>query len=145
MDTFLAAVKLDDFFEEDNSVIQGVHLLGASHDLDMWYPYLWMLGGEILQLREGHPTKGVYWFPSYNSSEGIRGMDFLKRQVDAGIKPQDRPYLDTAFVNKNFSVMLAGSWMPGRISNRILANVGAGSWIYPHVSRYLTKQSKPQL
>jgi multiple sugar transport system substrate-binding protein len=108
-----AAVKLDDFFEEDNSVIQGVHLVGASHDLDMWYPYLWMLGGEILQLREGHPTKGVYPFPSYNSSEGVRAMEFLKRQVDAGIKPQDRPYLDIAFVNKNFSVMLAGSWMPG--------------------------------
>src|SRR5215210_2846820 len=108
-----AAVKLDDFFEEDNSVIQGVHLLGASHDLDLWYPYLWMLGGEILELREGHPTKGVYPFPSYNSSQGVKAMEFLKRQVDAGIEPQDRPYLDTAFVNKNFSVMLGGSWMPG--------------------------------
>ena len=40
------AVKLNDFFGD--RVIQGVHLLGASHDLDMWYPYLWMLGGEIL-------------------------------------------------------------------------------------------------
>ncbi|MDQ3968284.1 MAG: extracellular solute-binding protein, partial [Thermoproteota archaeon] len=74
-----AAVKLDDFFEEDSSVIQGVHLVGASYDQDMWYPYLWMLGGEILQLREGHPTKGVYWFPSYNSSEGVRALEFLKR------------------------------------------------------------------
>ena len=108
-----AAVKLDDFFEEDNNVIQGVHLLGASHDLDMWYPYLWMLGGEILELREGHPTRGVYWFPSYNSSEGVQAMELLKRQVAAGIEPQDRPYLDIAFVNRNFSVMLAGSWMPG--------------------------------
>jgi multiple sugar transport system substrate-binding protein len=108
-----AAVKLNDFFEEDNSVIQGVHLVGASHDLDMWYPYLWMLGGEILELREGHPTKDVYPFPSYNSSEGLRAMEFLKRQLDAGIQPQDRPYLDTAFINKNFSVMLGGSWMPG--------------------------------
>src|ERR671914_414036 len=106
-----AAVKLDEFFGD--RVVQGVHLVGASHDLDMWYPYLWMLGGEILELREGHPTKGVYWFPSYNSSEGVRAMEFLKRQVDAGIEPQDRPYLDIAFVNRNFSVMLAGSWMPG--------------------------------
>jgi multiple sugar transport system substrate-binding protein len=109
-----AAVKLDDFFEEeDNNVIQGVHLVGASHDLDLWYPYLWMLGGEILELREGHPTKGGYWFPTYNSSEGVRAMEFLKRQIDAGIQPQDRPYLDIAFVNRNFSVMLGGSWMPG--------------------------------
>jgi multiple sugar transport system substrate-binding protein len=36
----------------------------------------------------------------------------LKQQVDAGIKPQDRQ-LEKAFVNRNFSVMLGGSWMPG--------------------------------
>ena len=106
-----AAVKLDDFFGD--RIVQGVHLVGASHDLDLWYPYLWMLGGEILELRQGHPTKGVYWFPIYNSSEGVRAMEFLKQQVDAGIQPQDRPYLDIAFVNRNFSVMLGGSWMPG--------------------------------
>jgi multiple sugar transport system substrate-binding protein len=106
-----AAVKLDDFFGD--RIIQGVHLVGASHDLDLWYPYLWMLGGEIVELREGHPTKGVYWFPSYNSSEGVRAMEFLKQQIDADIQPQDRPYLDIAFINRNFSVMLGGSWMPG--------------------------------
>ena len=108
-----AAIKLNEFFEEDNSVIQGVHLVGASYDPDMWYPYLWMLGGEILELREGHPTKGVYWFPSYNSSEGVRAMEFLKRQIDAGIQPQEREDIETTFVNRNFSVMLGGSWMPG--------------------------------
>jgi multiple sugar transport system substrate-binding protein len=71
-----------------------------------------MLGGEILELREGHPTKGVYWFPSYNSSEGLRAMEFLKRQVDAGIQPQNRQF-ERAFANRNFSVMLADSAMPG--------------------------------
>jgi len=106
-----AAVKLKNFFGD--RLIQGVHLLGASHAPDLWYPYLWMLGGEMLERREGHPTKGVYWFPSYNSSEGVGAMEFLKQQVGAGIEPQDRPYLDRAFVNRNFSVMLAGSWMPG--------------------------------
>jgi multiple sugar transport system substrate-binding protein len=105
-----AAVKLNDFFGD--RITQGVHLRNAPHEPDMWYPYLWMLGGEILELREGHPTKGVYWFPSYNSSEGLRAMEFLKRQVDAGIEPQERQ-LEKAFTNKNFSVMLAGSWMPG--------------------------------
>jgi multiple sugar transport system substrate-binding protein len=97
-----AAVKLKNFFGD--RLIQGVHLLGASHAPDLWYPYLWMLGGEMLERREGHPTKGVYWFPSYNSSEGVRAMEFLKQQVGAGIEPQDRPYLDRAFVNRNFSV-----------------------------------------
>ncbi len=79
----------------------------------MWYPYLWMLGGEILELREGHPTKDVYWFPSYNSSEGVEALEFLKQEVDAGIEPQEREAIEPTFVNRNFSVMLAGSWMPG--------------------------------
>jgi multiple sugar transport system substrate-binding protein len=105
-----AAVKLNDFFGD--RVTQGVHLRNAPHEPDMWYPYLWMLGGEILELREGHPTKGVYWFPSYNGSEGVTAMEFLKRQVDAGIEPQERQ-LEKAFKNKNFSVILADSAMPG--------------------------------
>ena len=110
-----AAVKLKDHFGD--RVIQGVHLSGASgFDVDFWYPYLWMLGGEILELREGHPTKGVYWFPSFNSSAGVRALEFLKQQVDAGILPQESP-LERPFVNRNFSVMLGGSWMPGEFQN----------------------------
>jgi multiple sugar transport system substrate-binding protein len=105
-----AAVKLNDFFGD--RITQGVHLRNAPHEPDMWYPYLWMLGGEILELREGHPTKDVYWFPSYNSSEGVRAMEFLKQQVDAGIQPQNRQF-ERAFANRNFSVMLADSAMPG--------------------------------
>jgi multiple sugar transport system substrate-binding protein len=105
-----AAIKLDDFFGE--RIIQGVHLLGAPYEPDMWYPYLWMLGGEIIELREGHPTKGAYWFPSYNSSEGVEAMEFMKRQVDAGLQPQTE-YNEQEFENRNFSVMLGGSWIPG--------------------------------
>jgi multiple sugar transport system substrate-binding protein len=105
-----AAVKLNDFFGD--RIIQGVHLVGASHDPDLWYPYLWMLGGEIIELREGHPTKGVYWFPSYNSSEGVRAMEFLKQQIDAGIEPQREHSWGGEFANRTFPVMIEGSWMP---------------------------------
>jgi multiple sugar transport system substrate-binding protein len=105
-----AAVQLDEFFGD--RIIEGVHLRNAPHEPDMWYPYLWMLGGEIMELHEGHPTKGVYWFPSYNSSEGVRALEFIKRQLDAGVEPQERQ-LERAFANKNFSVMLADSAMPG--------------------------------
>ncbi|MFL6486653.1 MAG: extracellular solute-binding protein [Nitrososphaera sp.] len=105
-----AGVKLKEFFGD--RVTQGVHLRNPPHEPDMWYPYLWMLGGDILELRQGHPTKGVYWFPSYNSSQGVKAMDFLKQQVDAGIEPQERQF-DTAFANRNFSVILADSAMPG--------------------------------
>jgi multiple sugar transport system substrate-binding protein len=104
-----AAVKLNDFFGD--RVVQGVHLIGAPHARDLWYPYLWMLGGEIIEQREGHPTKGVYWFPSYNSSEGIRAMEFLKQQVDAGIKPQKKHSGGLEFANRTFPVMIEGSWM----------------------------------
>ncbi len=105
-----AAVKLNDVF--GGRLTQGVHLWSALYGADMWYPYLWMLGGQILELREGHPTKGVYWFPSFNSSEGVKAMEFLKRQIDAGIKPQEAQF-EKQFVDRKFAVMLAGSWMPG--------------------------------
>jgi multiple sugar transport system substrate-binding protein len=107
-----AAVKLNDFF--GYNITQGVHLVGAPHDPDMWYPYLRMLGGEILELREGHPAKGAYWFPSYNSSEGVEAMEFLKRQVDAGIKPQKEHSWGLEFANRTFPVMIEGSWMLDR-------------------------------
>jgi multiple sugar transport system substrate-binding protein len=77
----------------------------------MWYPYLWMLKGEILELRQGHFTKGGYWFPSFNSSEGVRAMEFLKQQVDAGIEPQKEHSWGAEFANRSFPVMLEGSWM----------------------------------
>jgi multiple sugar transport system substrate-binding protein len=104
-----AAVRLKDFFGD--RVTQGVHLIGAPHDPDMWYPYLWMLKGEILELRQGHFTKGGYWFPSFNSSEGVRAMEFLKQQVDAGIEPQKEHSWGAEFANRSFPVMLEGSWM----------------------------------
>jgi multiple sugar transport system substrate-binding protein len=106
-----AAVKLKDFFGD--RINQGVHLVGAPHAPVHWYPYLWMLGGEILELRQGHPTKGVYWFPSYNSSEGVRAMEFLKQQVDAGIKPQKEHSWGLEFANRTFPVMIEASQMPG--------------------------------
>ena len=40
--------------------IEGIHLVGASHSPDIeFYPYLWMLGGDILKQKNGHPTKGT--------------------------------------------------------------------------------------
>jgi multiple sugar transport system substrate-binding protein len=110
-----AAVKLKNHFGDN--ITQGVHLVGASHDPDMWYPYLWMLGGNILELLEGHPTKGGYWFPSYNSSAGVSALEFLKQQVDAGIKPQKEHSWGAEFANRSFPVMLEGSWIPGVFPN----------------------------
>ena len=92
--------------------IEGVHLTGASHSPDLWYPYLWMLGGEILKMKSGHPTKGSYWFPAFNSTEGVKAMNFIKQQVDAGIKPQKNHFFGSEFLNRKFAVMIEGSWLP---------------------------------
>ena len=58
--------------------IQGTILFDAALSPDLWYPYLWMLGGNIIELKGGHPTKGAYWFPAYNGTEGVRAMQFIK-------------------------------------------------------------------
>jgi multiple sugar transport system substrate-binding protein len=97
--------------------IEGVHLTGASHSPDLWYPYLWMLGGDIIKQKSGHPTKGTYWFPAYNSSAGVKAMEFIKAQVNAGIKPQKKHFFGDEFANRKFAVMIEGSWMPNTWSN----------------------------
>jgi multiple sugar transport system substrate-binding protein len=101
--------------------IEGVHLTGASHSPDVWYPYLWMLGGSIVESKPGHPTKSSYWYPSYNSSEGVKALEFIKDQIEAGVKPQKIPVgigeMDREFANRKFAVMIEGSWMPGAWSN----------------------------
>lgn len=87
--------------------IEGVHLVGAGHSPDIeFYPYLWMQGGEIVKLKDGHPSKGVYWFPAFNSTEGIKALEFIKAQIDAGIKPQQQHYWGKEFLDKRFAVMI---------------------------------------
>jgi multiple sugar transport system substrate-binding protein len=87
--------------------IEGVHLIAAGHSPDMtFYPYLWMLGGELIKMNGGHSTKGSYWFPAYNSSEGVRALEFVKSQVNAGIKPQKEHFWGKEFFDRKFAVML---------------------------------------
>jgi multiple sugar transport system substrate-binding protein len=107
-----SAMKLNAALKDQG--IQGVHLVGAPHSPDMWYPYLWMLGGDILERKDGHPKKGSYWYPSFNSTEGVQALQFLKDQVDAGIKPQKEHYFGREFANRTFAVMLEVSSMLGQ-------------------------------
>jgi multiple sugar transport system substrate-binding protein len=110
-----AAKKLNTVLRPER--IDGVHLTGASHSPDLWYPYLWMLGGDIIKQKSGHPTKGTYWFPAYNSSAGVKAMEFIKQEVQAGIKPQKQHFFGNEFANRKFAVMIEGSWMPNTWSN----------------------------
>ena len=107
-----AAKKLDEKLRGNGT--EGMYLVAASHSPDLWYPYLWMLGGQILEYDDGHPTKGRYWFPAYNSSQGVRALEFLKEQVNVGIKPQvNALHQAQDFVNRKFAVSIDGSWVPG--------------------------------
>jgi multiple sugar transport system substrate-binding protein len=81
-----SAKKLNSFLRPKG--IEGLYLSDAKQSQDLWYPYLSMLGGDIIKQKQGHPTKGTYWFPAYNSTAGLRAMNFIKAQIDAGIKPQ---------------------------------------------------------
>ena len=88
--------------------IYPVHLVGAPHSPDMWFPYLWMNGGELLEKR------GDKFYPVFNSDAGVKALTFLKEQVDAGIKPQVDHHWGQEFADKKFAVMLEGSWLLGK-------------------------------
>ena len=98
--------------------IEGVNLAAADQASDVWYPYLWMLGGQILTYKNGHP------FPAYNSSAGVKAMEFIKAQIGAGIKPQNKWLGGKEFANRNFSVMIDGSWMPSWLPKQEFSDVG---------------------
>jgi multiple sugar transport system substrate-binding protein len=104
--------------------IKGIHLTGANHSADLWYPYLWMLGGEILQQKEGYPSGGTYWFPAFNSTEGVKALSFIQGQVKAGIEPQSTHNWGKEFSDRNFSVMIEGSWLPSNLDVANFSKVG---------------------
>ncbi|MEP6576010.1 MAG: extracellular solute-binding protein [Nitrososphaerota archaeon] len=100
-----AAKKLNSILRPQG--IEGIHLVGVNHSPDIeFYPYLWMLGGQIVKQKTGHPTMGTYWFPTFNGTEGVKALDFLKRQIDAGVKPQREHHWGNEFLDRKFAVML---------------------------------------
>jgi multiple sugar transport system substrate-binding protein len=110
-DGYLAsAKKLNDALKSQG--IHGIELLGGPDSQNEWYPFLWMLEGDIVEWKSGHPTKGSYWFPSYNSTEGVKALQFFKQLVDAGVKPITTD-IEKEFVDRKYAIMLAGSWLPG--------------------------------
>ncbi|MFL6434529.1 MAG: extracellular solute-binding protein, partial [Nitrososphaeraceae archaeon] len=99
-----AAKKLNSMFGSQG--IEAMHLVGASHAPDIeFYPYLWMLGGDILKQKSGHPTKGTYYYPAFNGTEGVKALSFIKTQIDAGIKPQKQHFWGKEFLDRKFAVM----------------------------------------
>ena len=90
MDILQTVKKINNNLKD--KVIQGVHLSGVDTAVDMWYPYLWMLGGSIVESRPGHPTKDFYWFPGYNGTQGVKALEFIKDQSADWSKPTDEVF-----------------------------------------------------
>jgi multiple sugar transport system substrate-binding protein len=114
-DGYIQSAKMLDSALEQRK-IHGIELVGGPGSQNEWYPFLWMLGGNILQYKSGHPTKGAYWFPAYNSTEGVKALEFFRQLVDAKIKPIIIDF-EKEFANKKYAVMLGGSWLPGEFLN----------------------------
>ena len=98
-----------------NDALKSHHIQGIGIDCGgaLWYSYLWMLGGNIVKMKDGHPTKGSYWFPDYNSSAGVKAMQFIRDQINAGVKPiSNGKYDESSFVNRTYAVFPEGSWLP---------------------------------
>jgi len=82
-----------------------------------------MQGGDIIKMRDGHPTKGSYWFPAFNSSPGVNAMQFIEDQIKAGIKPIANGNFNTiSFINRTYAVFPEGSWLPGEFPADLRSN-----------------------
>jgi len=68
-------------FHRRPTTIRKILIVGGPGSQNGWYPYFWMLGGNIIEMKDGHPTKGSSWFPAYNSNEGAKALEFFKRLV----------------------------------------------------------------
>jgi multiple sugar transport system substrate-binding protein len=109
-----SAKKLNSALEQRN--ISGIELVGGPGSQNEWYPFLWMLGGEIITQKSGHPSKGVYWFPTYNSTNGVKALEFFEQLIDANVNPITINF-EKEFADKNYAEMLGGSWLPGNFPN----------------------------
>jgi multiple sugar transport system substrate-binding protein len=75
-----------------------------------------MQGGDILEQKPDHPTKGSYWFPTFNGTEGLKALEFFKDIIDAGITPQTQNF-ESNFANRKFVIYIGGSWIPASFPN----------------------------
>ena len=123
--------------------IEGVHLVGVGHSPDMeFYPYLWMLGGEIVKQKTGHPTKGTYWFPAFNGPEGVKALGFIKAQIDAGVKPQRQHFWGQEFLDRKFAVMLEAVHNHVHLNTTEQKQASNGMWVsfecFPYQTQVIT-------
>jgi multiple sugar transport system substrate-binding protein len=85
----ISAKKLGEVLRPQGT--EGMELVCGNNSANLWYPFLWMMGGEIVKFKEGHPTKGNYFFPEYNGTEGTSQKEKEKLEERVGIMPYPVP------------------------------------------------------
>jgi len=111
-----AGKKLNEYWRPQG--VEGILLIGDPWRADWWYPYLWMLGGEIIEKKDGK------WYPAYYSKAGIVALQFLRDQVEAGIRPLVGHRWGERFANRKYVTWLGGTWAFGKISEEDRDKVG---------------------
>ena len=50
------------------------------------------------------------------SSQGVKAMQFIQDQIEAGIKPiANSNFATISFINRTYAVFPQGSWLPGEL------------------------------
>lgn len=112
-----AGQKLNEYWRPEG--VEGVLLIGDPWGaIDWWFPYLWMLGGKIIEKKEGK------WYPVYDSMAGVVASQFLRDQVVAGIRPLVGHRWGERFANRKYVTWLGGTWAFGKVDKEQLDKVG---------------------
>lgn len=101
-----ACKKLNEYWRPKG--VEGCLLIGDPWAADWWYPYLWMLGGEITQRIKLNGHEGEY--PLYDSPAGFQALQFIVDQVKAGITPLIGHRWGDRFGARKYVVWLGGTW-----------------------------------
>lgn len=106
-----AAKKLNEYWRPKG--VEGVLLIGDPWAADWWYPYLWMLGGEITRPVKLAGYEGEY--PAYQGAAGVTALQFIVDQVNAGITPLVGHRWGDRFGARKYAVWLGGTWAIGHV------------------------------
>ena len=84
--------------------MQVSHLICGIHIYGCWEAI-------YLNKRQGIQRREHTGFQPSIVPAGIKALEFLKQQVNAGIRPQINHFWGEEFADRKFAVMLEGSWL----------------------------------
>lgn len=106
-----ACQKLNEYWRPKG--VEGCLLIGDPWAADWWFPYLWMLGGEITRPVEMAGYEGEY--PAYHGAAGVAALQFIVDQVEAGLTPLVGHRWGDRFGARKYAVWLGGTWAIGHV------------------------------